>query len=128
MRGNIVVAAAVFGGSLIVASLILVFGVRWAADGAMVRFESAVAGHGRSVEQGGLAAGTQVKEGVAGMSNNIAGLSVAVGRHAESLERAGNVLARPVIGVKGPVSLAQPLRVEGTGDGGVLPVEPRVIK
>jgi hypothetical protein len=142
MKGNVVVAAAVFGGSLIVGCLILVLGLLWAADGAMVRFETALAGHGKAVDQGARATGAQIRDGVDGLSASLQagagqlstavragtdGMAGAIGKHAETVERTGGVLSRPVVGIKGPIDVAQPLRIEGTG-AGVIPVEPRVVK
>src|SRR3954453_8441990 len=45
MRGNVVTAAAVFGAALLLSSLLLVLGIRWAVNGAVDRLDGTVQAH-----------------------------------------------------------------------------------
>src|SRR3712207_1221033 len=95
IRGHAVLDAAIFGPALVLSSVIPVFGIRSAVDGAMQRFQAAVADHARSVERGGERAGGPI-------SASLAGLPPALDRHGRSVEKAGEKIAHPDI----PTSLS----------------------
>ncbi len=57
MKGNIVLAAAVFAVGIIFASIILVLGIQSALNDAMLKLDASVRTHAKSVEQAGAAAG-----------------------------------------------------------------------
>jgi len=141
MRGNVVVAAIVFGVALVLSSVILVFGIRTAANRAMLRFEAAVTEHGKAVERGGERAGEPIKSGLAGIPPALSGIPPALAgippafdRHGQSLEKSGERIAHPQIPtnlsirMEGTVPVPQPLRVEGPADDGALPVNARLAK
>lgn len=90
MRGNVIVAAVVFGAAMIVSCLVLVFGLRWVANGATSRFEAAVAAHGRAVEHAGANAGAPISASL----KDVAG---AFDRPAQSIEHAGDKISHPQI-------------------------------
>ena len=92
MKGNIVLAAAVFAAGVIIASTILVFGIQSALNDAMLHLEASVQ------------------------------------THAKSVERAGETISRLQLTIKGPVDIAQPIRIEGPGQDGSLPVNAQLAK
>ena len=121
MKGNIVLAAAVFAAGVVIASIILVFGVQSALNDAMLHLDASVRSHAKSVEQAGAAAGVPIREAVVGLTD-------AVGKHASSVERAGETISRLHLTIKGPVDIAQPVRIEGPREDGSLPVNARIAK
>ena len=121
MKGNIVLAAAVFAAGIIIASIILVLGIQSALNDAMLHLDASVRTHAKSVEQAGAAAGVPIRAAVVGLTNT-------VGKHAESVEQAGETISRLQITIKGPVDIAQPIRIEGPGQDGSLPVNARLAK
>ena len=121
MKGNIVLAAAVFAVGIIIASIILVLGVQSALNDAMLHLDASVRTHAKSVEQAGTAAGVPIREAVLGLTK-------AVGKHAESVEQAGETISRLQLTIKGPVNIAQPIRIEGSSKDGSLPVNARLAK
>ena len=121
MKGNIVLAAAVFAAGIIIASIILVLGIQSALNDAMLHLDASVRTHAKSVEQAGAAAGVPIRAAVVGLTNT-------VGKHAESVEQAGETISRLQITIKGPVDIGQPIRIEGPGKDGSLPVNARLAK
>ena len=110
MKGNIVLAAAVFAAGIIVASTILVLGIQSALNDAMLHLDASVRTHAKSVEQAGAAAGVPIRAA------------------AESVEQAGKTISRLQITIKGPLNIAQPIRIEGPRQDGSLPVNARLAK
>ena len=53
MKGNIVLAAAVFAAGVIIASIILIFGIQSALNDAMLHLDASVQTHAKSVERAG---------------------------------------------------------------------------
>lgn len=121
MKGNIVLAATVFAVGIIIASIILISGVKSALNDAMLRLDTSVRTHANSVEQAGAQAGVPVQKAVVGLSD-------AVGKHAGAVERAGKTISRLQITVNGPVDVAQPVRIKGLREDGSLPVNVRLAK
>ncbi|HEX8914502.1 MAG TPA: hypothetical protein VF796_19290 [Humisphaera sp.] len=121
MKGNVVVAAVIFALGPVGAAGIFVWGLRAAATDLGVRIESAVGGHGKSVERAGSAAGEPIRDALGGVQGS-------VDRHAASLEKTGGQIARPVIDLKGPLILRQPVQIEGTAPEGALKVDARLAK
>jgi hypothetical protein len=134
MRGNVVVAAVVFGIGMIVASLIFVLGLRVIVDSAVQRLDASVQAHGERTERAGVAAGGSIHD-------SIAGLSGTMDKHAGAVLRAGDVIAHPLVAMKGPVDVVQPIRIEGSSaavttpikvqgsrEDGALPVNARIAK
>lgn len=121
MRGNVVVAAAVFAAGLVISSLVLVFGIRWTLNGAAGRLETAISAHGRSVEQAGVNAGGPIKASL----EDVAG---AFDRHGKAVEQAGKTISLPqipsdyTIRLQGPVALREPVLIRGPAKDGALPV------
>ncbi len=101
MKGNIVLAAAIFASGIIIASIILVFGIQSALNNA--------------VEKAGAIASIRIREAVVS-------LSASVGKHAAAVEHAGKTISHLQLTVKNPVDLAQPIRIEGSRQDGSLPV------
>ena len=108
MRGNVILAAAVFGAAMVAAAALIVFGL----DRAMDRFEAAVTRHGEAV----MNAGINIRRGTGDGLQDVA----------TAVDAAGQRIARPQIEMRGPVDVRQPVKIEGTGDGGSLPVEATV--
>ena len=121
MKGNIVLAAAVFAAGIILASIILVLGIQSALNDAMPHLDASVRTHAKSVEQAGAAAGVPIRAALVGLTN-------AVGKHAESVEQAGKTISRPQITIKDPVDIAQPIRISGPRPDSSLPVNARLDK
>ena len=119
MKGNIVLAAAVFAAGINIASIILVLGVQSALNDAMLRLDASVKTHAKSVEQAGAAAGVPIGKALVRLTN-------AVGKHAGAIEHAGENISRPQVTIKGPVDIAQPVRIEGPRKDGSLPVNARL--
>jgi hypothetical protein len=115
MRGNVVLAAAVFAIGVVVASVVLVLGGRMVADRAMTRFETAVEDHAKSVER----AGVPINAGL----RDVAG---AFDRPAAAIDRAGERISHPQL--QGPVTVDQPLLIRGVRDDGALPVNAKLAK
>ena len=116
MKGNIVLAAAVFASGIIIASIILVFGIQSALNHAMLQIDASVRAHGKSVEKAGAMAGMPIREA-------IDSLSARVNQHATAVERAGKTISHLQLTVKNPVDIAQPIRIQGSRQDGSLPVK-----
>ena len=127
MRGNVVLAAAIFGAALVISIVILVFGIMSAAEEAMRRFEAAVADHARSIEKAGERTGGPI-------SASLSALPPALERHGQSVEKAGEKIAHPdiptnlSIRMEGTVPVPQPLQIQGPAAEGALPVNARLAK
>lgn len=121
MKGNIVLAAAVFAAGIVIASIIFVSGVQSALNDAMPRLDASVRTHAKSVEQAGAAVGVPILKARDS-------LNAAVDKHANSIEQAGETISQLQVLMKGPVELAQPVRVEGPRKDGALPVTARLAK
>ena len=150
MKGNIVVAAAVLGLGLIVAGGVLVLGAKWVADDAVRRIESAAQTHAQSVERAGAAAGLPIRDAMSGLTitvdkhaasveragaaagepirTGLAGLTEVVTRHAGAVEKAGDSISRPVVNIKDPINVGQPIMIQGRNEDGSLPVNARIGK
>jgi hypothetical protein len=127
MRGNVVVAAAVFAAGVVIAALVIVLGLRSVVNGATDRLDAAVKAHGRSVERGGEQAGAPIRSG-------LDDLAAAMNRHGKSVQDAGERIAHPqlpadyTIRLQGPVAVQQPLTVRGPAEDGALPINARIAK
>ena len=110
MKGNIVLAAAVFAAGIILASIILVLGIQSALNDAMLHLDASVRTHAKSVEQAGAAVGVPIRVA------------------AESVEQIGKTISRLQITIKGPLDIAQPIRIKGPRQDGSLPVNARLAK
>lgn len=110
MKGNIVLAAAVFAAGIILASIILVLGIQSALNDAMLHLDASVRTHAKSVEQAGAAVGVPIRAA------------------AESVEQVGKTISRLQITIKGPLDIAQPIRIKGPRQDGSLPVNARLAK
>lgn len=102
MKGNIVLAAAVFASGIVIASIILVFGIQSTLNNA--------------VEKAGAMAGVPIREA-------IVSLTASVGKHAAAVEQAGKTISHLQLTVKNPVDVAQPIRIEGSRQDGSLSVK-----
>ncbi len=102
MKGNIVLAAAVFASGIVIASIILVFGIQSALNNA--------------IEKAGAMADVRIREA-------IVSLTASVGKHAAAVEHAGKTISHLQLTVKNPVAVAQPIRIEGSRQDGSLPVK-----
>lgn len=96
LRGNIVLAAAIAGVSLVASCAILVIGFRWALIGGADRLDEAIDRH----------------------ADRIAA-------HAKSIERAGQSIAQPTVKMLGPVPITDdaPLRIRGMRTNDAVPIE-----
>ena len=127
MRGNIVIAAAVFGSALLLSSLLLLLGIGHVADRSVNRIEAAFRGHGEAIERAGDHAGVPIRA-------SLDGVAAAFDRHARSVEHAGDAISHPAIPnnydikLQGPVTVQQPLLIRGPEREGALPVNARVGK
>ena len=127
MKGNVVVAAAVFGAAMVLSSLLLVLGVRSAVNGAVTRLDAAAQAHGRAVERAGGQAGAPIDAG-------LKDLAAAFDRHGQAIEHAGDKISHPqipgdyTIRLQGPVAVQQPLTVRGPNADGALPVNAKLGK
>ena len=157
MKGNIVVAAAVFAVGLIVAGGVLVLGAKWVADDAVGRVEAAARLHAQSVERAGAAAGVPIRDAMSGLTvavdrhagsvekggaaagepirAGMAGLAEVVTKHAGSIEKAGgsiekagDAISRPVVNIRDPIQVGQPIMIQGRNEDGSLPVNARIGK
>jgi len=131
MKGNIVLAAAVFAAGVIIASIILVFGIQSALNDAMLHLDASVQTHAKSVERAG--------ETISRLQLTIKSpVDIAQPLRIEGTRKDGSVLvnAQPlrVEGTRKDGSvlvnarIAQPLRVEGTHKDGSVLVNARIAK
>lgn len=110
MKGNIVLAAAVFTAGVIIASIILVFGIQSALNDAMLYLDASVQTHAKSVERAG--------ETISRLQLTIKSpVDIAQPLRIEGTRKDGSVLVN-----------AQPLRVEGTHKDGSVLVKARIAK
>ncbi len=116
MKGNIVLAAAVFASGIVIASIILVVGIQSALNNAMLHFDASVRTHAKSVEKAGAMAAMSIREG-------IVSLNATVDKHAKAVENAGKTVSNLQLTVKKPLDLAQPIRIEGSRQDGSIPVK-----
>jgi hypothetical protein len=119
MRGNIVLAAAVFALGVVVGCLVLVFGVRWALNDAADRLAESVQRHGDLTRSAGERAGEPIQTALNGLGERVA-------QHAAALEKSGQMISVPRVTLLGPVPIIdqEPLRVRGIrGQDGSLPVD-----
>ena len=109
MRGNIVAAAAVFGGAVVLASVILVVGIFIALNRATGRVTDAVQVHGQMVRDAGTRAGEPISAALTRLDQTVA-------RHADAVAAAGQNISRPIVRMQDPVPIIdqQPLRIQGT--------------
>lgn len=119
MRGNIVLAAAVFAIGLVVASGVLVLGGRWVADRETARLAAAITTHAQSTERAGQQAGLPIR-------GALEDLVPALDRHGKSVEQAGDKVSRPQL--QGPVTVAQPLTIRGPVNDGSVSINARIAK
>ena len=105
MRGNIVVAAALAGGAVVVASIIFVFGIAHALDRSADRLGEAIDRHAQQTTR----AGEPIARAVAQMNE-------AHARHAKAVIEAGKIMSQPNVTMRSPVPIVdeQPLRIQGT--------------
>jgi hypothetical protein len=119
MRGNIVVAAAVFGIAFVIGCGVLVLGARWALAGPFDRLTAAVERHGDLTSAAGERAGKPIEAGLSQLAER-------VDRHAASITEAGRTIASPRVTMLGPVSIIdqEPIRIQGVqGKDGSLPID-----
>lgn len=150
MKGNVVVAAAVFGLGLIIAGGVLVLGAKWVTDDAVARVEAAARVHAQSVERAGAAAGVPIRDAMAGLTATVdkhaaaveragdatvepirtgfAGIAEGVGTHAKAVAKAGDSISRPVVSIKDPINVGQPIMIQGRNEDGSLSVNARIGK
>ena len=150
MKGNVVVAAAVFAVGLIVAGGVLVLGAKWVTDDAVGRVEAAARLHAQSVERAGAAAGVPIRDAMTNLTvavdkhagsvekggaaagepirDGLAGLGKIVTQHAGSIEKAGDSISRPVVNIKDPINVGQPIMIQGRNEDGSLPVKATIGK
>ncbi len=121
MKGNIVVASSVLAVGLVVASVVLVLGIKSVADKSLTRIEAATQTHAQSVERAGAAAGLP-------MSDALKLLTISVDKHSAAVTQAGNTIAQPNVQIKGPVEVGQPIRILGPAADGALPVNATIGK
>lgn len=110
-------AAAVLGGSLVLACLVLVVGLWLAADRLARRLDGPIRAHGSAVSDAGGRVGTAVDQ-----------LMLATNRHADAVRQAGAAIARPEITVAQPVPIREPVKIRGPADDGALPVNAKIGK
>ncbi len=121
MKGNIVLAATVFAAGIIIASIILISGVKSALNDAMLHLDTSVRTYTKSVEQAAAATRLPIQEAAGDLLD-------AIGKHAGAVERAGKTISRLQITVNGPVDIAQPVRIKGLREDGSLSVNVRLAK
>jgi hypothetical protein len=109
MRGNIVIAAALAGGGLVLASIILVVGLTMALNRSADRLADAVDRHANNVTSAGNAAGSPIAQALSQINTSVA-------LHADAVATAGQMVSRPLVTMKSPVPIVdeQPLRIQGT--------------
>lgn len=127
MRGNIVTAAAVFGGAVLLSALLLLGGIWFTVNHATHQLGEMVAAHARSVEHAGDRAGEPINRALKDLT---AGLD----RDARAIDQAGDKISHPdiprdlSIKMQGAVAVQQPLLIRGSDADGSLPVAARVGK
>jgi len=109
MRGNIVAAAAIFGGALVLASIIFIAGIYFAFDHAAGRLSSSIEAHARLTSEAGERAGAPIAAALQQVNGTIA-------RHADAVVAAGQAVGHPVVRMQDAVPIVdqQPLRIQGT--------------
>ena len=122
MRGNIVLAAAVFALGVVLGAGVLVVGFRWALAAAADRRTVSIDRHAELMQRGTERAGQHVQGGVDQLGTR-------VNEHASAIKEAGRTIARPTVKMDGAVPIVDqvPIRVQGTrGDDRSLPVDVQI--
>jgi hypothetical protein len=122
MRGNIVVAAAVFALGIVVGAGVLVLGFRWALTDAADRLNVSIERHGQQTQRGAEQAGRPIQAA-------IGELATRVNSHASAVAEAGRVIGNPKVTMTDPVAVVDrvPIRIQGTrGDDRSLPVDVQI--
>lgn len=114
MKGNVVLASAIFASGIIIASIILVLGVKSALNDAMLHLDATVRTHAKSVEQAGSAVGAPIRSAAVGLTKTI--------------EQADENVYSLQMTIKDPLKIAQPIQVKGPRQDGSLPVNARLAK
>ena len=117
MRGNVVVAAAVFGVAVIVASLVLVIGLARVGQ----QFDESVRAHAAATQGAGNQVGRSAQDGFGALVR-------AVEQHGQAVVRSGETISKPNIRIESPVAIEQPVTVRGPRDDGGLPINARIQK
>src|SRR5690348_5559082 len=107
LRGNIVLAAAVFGVALVIGCGVLVVGMRWALGGAAAQLEAAIERHVTLTQSAGDRAGKPIEAALSHLADR-------VDRHGGSIVEAGRTIASPRVTMLGPVPITdqEPIRVQ----------------
>jgi hypothetical protein len=122
MRGNIVVAAAVFALGFVVGAGVLVLGFRWALVDAADRLNGSIDRHGQLTQRGAEQAGQPVRAAINDLASRVDG-------HAKAVTDAGRTIGNPRVTMTDPVAIVDhvPIRVQGTrGDDRSLPVDVQI--
>jgi hypothetical protein len=122
MRGNIVVAAAVFALGVVLGAGVLVLGFRWALTGAADRLNVAIERHGQQTQRGAEQAGQPIQAAINDLASR-------VNTHATAVAEAGRVIGNPKVTMTDPVAIVDrvPIRVQGTrGEDRSLPVDVQI--
>jgi hypothetical protein len=119
MRGNIVLAAAVFGLAVVLGCGVLVLGFRWAFAGAAETLAASIDRHGELTRSAGERAGQPIEAALTELAGR-------VDKHSLAVAEAGRTIATPRVTLLGPVPIVdhEPIRIQGTrGDDRSLPVD-----
>ncbi|MFA9477966.1 hypothetical protein ACERK3_06600 [Phycisphaerales bacterium AB-hyl4] len=97
MQGNLTTAAWIFGGAMVVASLVLVIGIFFSVNMAMNRADATARQHAQAMERAGVTAGDSARATTEAAIERIEALVTddvlaAVEGHANSIETAGQTL------------------------------------
>jgi hypothetical protein len=122
MRGNIVLAAAVFGLGVVLGAGVMVLGVRWALVDAADRLNVAIDRHAQMTQSAGDRAGQPIQAALGQLSDRVS-------QHSDAIKQAGQTIGHATVKLDGPVPIVDhlPIRIQGTrGDDRSLPVDVQV--
>jgi hypothetical protein len=124
MRGNIVLAAAVFAVGVVLGAGVLVLGFRWALTDAADHLNVAIEKHGEMTQRGAERAGQPIQAALDQVATRVA-------EHAGAIKEAGQTIGHSKVKIDGAVPILDqvPIRVQGTrGDDRSLPVDVQIQK
>ena len=108
MKANLTHPSTLLGICLIVASLILVFGLRWAMVSAAQTLNTGISHHADAIQAAGFNTGSPVAKSLDHLS--------------ETVQEHARLLRTPVLRIESPIDVRQPVTIQGPREDGALPI------
>lgn len=118
---NLMTAAAILAGGLVLAAIIAAGGLWFAIDRAAARFERAVNDHAVAIRDAGQQIGPPVGQSLATLSERVI-------THGDAIRMAGEMISHPQVKVVDGVPIREPLTIRGADNDGAIQVEATIGK